>query len=101
MMKKKPTAPSLSAPSLSYTADTRLPRNVVKSNIARLSDDIQLLGEVRRAFGAKDAEDTSRDEDINAANSEAIVAKWTVFSLGSDSWWITASGIRDKLSKNP
>lgn len=44
------------------------------------------LGNIRQRLGAKDENDTSRDDEINAMSAEQLVAKKSGWELGDESW---------------
>lgn len=44
------------------------------------------LADIRQRLGAKDENDTSRDERINQMTAEELVAKKSGWELGDESW---------------
>lgn len=72
-----------------------------QTNVEKLQSityrNIDFLGEVREAFGAKSPEDTSRDSRINQARGEDLIGVWCEYNIGDVSWWTIMKKMYDIL----
>lgn len=60
---------------------------------------IGILGDVRQRCGAKTPDDKSRDRLIEEMSAEEVVATWTGWILGDESWGRKIIGMYKELSK--
>lgn len=66
------------------------------TNVDKLIE-IGCIGDIRQRLGAKDENDTSRDDKINSLSNTELVELWCGWHLGSGSWWLQMKGLFDKL----
>ena len=58
---------------------------------------LNILDAVRQRLGADDENDTSFDEKIKKMSSRDLVAKWSGWHLGDESWAYTIIGMYETL----
>ncbi len=57
-----------------------------------------ILGAIRLRLGAKDEHDESQDQKINGMTAESLVAAWTGWQLGDESWGHSVISLYKALS---
>lgn len=58
-------------------------------NNVEILEQVGILDDVRERLGASDENDTSFDHKIERMNPEQMVAKWSGWELGDESWGTT------------
>lgn len=68
------------------------------TNIEKLKT-IGILMDVRLRMGEYNEDEDSLDAKINTITNKELVAKWTVWNLGSESWGKTIIGLYEGLNE--
>lgn len=68
------------------------------TNIEKL-EQIGILKDVRIRMGAEDGNDKSRDNLLNGATNEQLIALWCAYNLGDSEWWTQMKHWFDQLEE--